>query len=103
MRTLDSPIFNNRRARAACALLSMLAAIAAAQGPPADYAARLAHRHRAAFALDDRDKDGKLTREEAKGDILLETWFNDIDANRDGVITTAELERFLAAMPPSAR
>ena len=103
MRTLDSSIFNHRRVRAACALLCMLAGIAAAQGPPADYAARLADRYRAAFALDDRDKDGKLTRADAMGDVLMETWFNDIDANRDGVITAEELERFLAAMPPSAR
>ena len=38
----------------------------------------------------------RLTIEEVRGNIDLEARFNDIDINRDGVITQEELARYIA-------
>jgi len=38
----------------------------------------------------------RLTIEEFRGNIDLEARFNDIDINRDGVITQEELARYIA-------
>ena len=43
-----------------------------------------------------------VTRAQVSGDLFLEPRFDDIDINRDGVITRAELERFLASLPAYA-
>jgi Ca2+-binding EF-hand superfamily protein len=50
-----------------------------------------------AFARLDTDKDGKISREEAKGGPRLASRFNEIDAGKDGFITRAELKSFLDA------
>jgi hypothetical protein len=70
-----------------------------AQAPP-DYVQRVADRYRAAFAVYERN--GIVTREQVGGDLFLGLRFDDIDINRDGVITRAELERFLANLPAYA-
>jgi hypothetical protein len=78
----------------------MLAAGMAFAQAPAEYLKRVADNYRAAFALYERN--GAVERAQVRGDLLLEPRFDDIDINRDGVITRAELERFLASLPASA-
>jgi Ca2+-binding EF-hand superfamily protein len=61
-----------------------------------DYLRRAAQRDEATFYALDRNKDGRLTIEETRGNIDMEARFNDIDINRDGVITREELVRYIA-------
>jgi hypothetical protein len=67
---------------------------------PADYVKRVADSYRAAFAVYERN--GVVTRAQVSGDLFLGPRFDDIDINRDEVITRAELERFLANLPAYA-
>ncbi len=78
---------------------ALAAGAALAQAPP-EYLKRVADSYRAAFSTYERD--GVVTREQVRGNLLLEVYFDDIDINRDGVITRAELERFLANLPARA-
>lgn len=81
-------------------IAAALAAGTAFAQAPADYVQRVADRYRAAFAVYERN--GIITRAQVSGDLFLEPRFDDIDINRDGVITRAELERFLASLPAYA-
>jgi hypothetical protein len=81
-------------------LAAALAAGAALAQAPAAYVQRVADNYRAAFALYERN--GVVTREAVRADLFFGPRFDDIDINRDGVITRAELDRFLADMPVSA-
>jgi hypothetical protein len=78
---------------------ALAAGTALAQAPP-DYLKRVADNYRATFALYERD--GVVLRAQVRGDLFLEPRFDDIDINRDGVITRAELDRFLANLPAYA-
>ena len=50
-----------------------------------------------AFAKLDTDKDGKISREEAKSGPRLSPHFNEVNADKDGYITRADLKAFLEA------
>jgi hypothetical protein len=86
--------------RAIVTMIVALAASAAFAQAPADYLKRVQDNYRAAFAAHERS--GVVTRAAVRGDLFFEPQFDQIDINRDGVITREELERFLANLPPSA-
>jgi hypothetical protein len=81
-------------------IAAALAAGTAFAQAPAEYLKRVADNYRAAFAAHERN--GVVTRAQVQGDLFFEVRFDDIDINRDGVITRAELERFLANLPAHA-
>lgn len=56
---------------------------------------RSAARYTALFQSLDRNRDGTVTRVEAKGDLSFGPVFDDMDINRDGGVTTAELQRYI--------
>lgn len=56
----------------------------------------LIERHVALFGTLDRDGDDAVTYEESQGDVNFLPVFDDMDINRDGVVTRPELERFLS-------
>lgn len=81
--------------------IACLAAVLAGTGSAgaddrAEYNRRAAERDRALFASLDRNADGTLTREEAEGDLTLGPRLVDADIDRDGRVTRAEMERYLA-------
>src|SRR5262245_30686530 len=90
---------------AGCAVA--LAAVAAAQPPggrpPEQGKARPKDGDGKAFVermmAFDKNKDGKLTRDEITDPRLLRL-FDEIDTNKDGVVTREELEAFAAKQPP---
>lgn len=84
------------------ALASAGAACAQPASPPADYVERVRSHFRSEAKLHDVDGDGRLTRSEVRGSNLLASWFHTMDINRDGVVSSEELERFLANLPPGA-
>ena len=47
------------------------------------------------FQALDRDGSGSVTRQEAQGDLNFTPRFDDMDINRDGIVTKAELDRYL--------
>lgn len=61
----------------------------------ADYNARAAARDVALFQALDRDANGELTLEESKGDLNLGPHFQDIDIDRNGIVTREELQRYI--------
>jgi len=81
----------------AIVLLAATASTVAGASDRDDYNRRAAERFHAMFALSDVNQDQVVTRAEATGTIELVARFDDIDDNRDGVITAGELERFVAA------
>jgi len=86
--------------RAIITIVVAFAAWTAFAQAPADYLKRVADNYRAAFSAHERSR--VVTRAAVRGDLFFEPRFDDIDINRDGVITREELERFLANLPASA-
>lgn len=87
------------------AILGMSSCVASFADATRDYYQRAADRDVGLFRTLDRNADGRLTRAEAHGTIDVEARFNDIDANRDDVITFDELTRYIAlhyGMAPAA-
>ena len=60
------------------------------------YLRAAAQRDVAMFDALDRDRNGRLSMDEVRGTIDIEARFNDFDIDRDGVITRAELVRYVA-------
>ena len=90
---------------AAKGVAAALIAVAVALGMPGGnafaqnqvaYEQRSIARFEQQFASLDRDHKGKVSRAEADGNIDFIAAFDDTDINRDGVVTKAELDRFLA-------
>jgi hypothetical protein len=56
------------------------------------------------FCQADRDQNGVIDRVEASFDPAWSRWFNDMDANRDGMITRQELDMWNSrrAIPSSS-
>ncbi len=61
----------------------------------AEYNRRAAARYVELFQTLDRDTDGRVTREESRGDLNFSPFFDDMDINRDGVVSKDELHRFM--------
>jgi hypothetical protein len=86
--------------KAIVAIILALAAGSASGQAPAEFTKRVADNYRAAFNAYERN--GVVTRDAVRADLVFGPQFDAIDINRDGVIDRAELERFLANLPPSA-
>ena len=60
-----------------------------------DYYQRAAATDMASFRALDTDHDNSLTRTEVEGDNNFGPRFNDMDINRDGIVTLDELHRYI--------
>lgn len=78
---------------ASLALLTPVAAIAA--DARTDYYQRAADGDLATFRALDVDRDSAVTRSETQGDLDFGPRFDDMDSNRDGVVTQDELRRYI--------
>ena len=67
-----------------------------AGGDKAAYDQASITRYREMFSAQDFDRSGQVTREQARGNVEFTAIFDDIDINRDGIVTGAELDRYLA-------
>ena len=79
------------------AWMFMLAVPAAAFAADArtEYYQRAAERDASLFHALDLDGNGTLTRLETQGDLDLGPRFDDMDINRDGIVTADELQRYV--------
>ena len=62
----------------------------------AEYQHRSIARHLEMFEAQDRDRSERVTWQEVQGNVDFTAVFKDIDMNRDGIVTKAELDRYLA-------
>lgn len=83
-----------RIARGMLALL-LTWAMSAGADDRGDYNRRAAARDLALFHSLDRNADGKVPRLEAQGDVNFLPRFDDMEVDMDGIVTTAELHRYL--------
>jgi hypothetical protein len=61
----------------------------------ADYNRRAATRLMELFQSLDRNADRVVSRDEVQGDLNFGPRFEDMDVNRDGFVTLAELQRYV--------
>ena len=81
--------------RFTCAVAIAACASVAHADDKAAYETRAAARFTELFQTLDRDRDGRVTLEEAAGDLNFVPSFDNMDINRDGAVTIEELRRFL--------
>jgi hypothetical protein len=84
---------------ALCALAIALLGFAlnsnAADDPKAEFDRRAAERYVSLFQALDLDNDRRVSKAEAQPDLNFGPAFDDMDIDRDGFVTAAELQRFL--------
>jgi len=80
---------------AAMALLSVACVNAWANGDEARYNQRAAQTDMSLFRELDRSGKGLLTKDDVRGDMRLGTRFDDIDTNRDEVVTLQEMRTYI--------
>ena len=80
---------------AAMALLSVTCVNARANGDEAGYNQRAAQTDMSLFREMDRAGNGFLTKDNVRGDMRLGTRFDDIDTNRDEVVTLQEMRAYI--------
>jgi len=80
---------------AAGALLSVACVSAWANGDEARYNQRAAQTDMSLFREMDRAGQGLLTKDDVRGDMRLGTRFDDIDTNRDEVVTLQEMRAYV--------
>ena len=78
-----------------CVIAFACHAAAASADERSEYNKRVATRFVNLFQELDRDRDGRVTRAEATGDLNFLPAFSDMDINGDNVVTTEELHRFI--------
>ena len=76
-------------------VLVLACAMSASADDRDDYNRRAAARDLSLFHSLDRNGDGAVSRLEAQGDINFLPRFNDMEVDMDGIVTTAELNRYL--------
>lgn len=81
--------------QAGALVLLVACALSAGADDKSDYERRAAARDLSLFHALDRNGDGAVTRLEARGDINFLPRFNDMEVDMDGVVTKAELQRYL--------
>jgi hypothetical protein len=85
-----------KTARPLGALAVLLAlAISAGADDRSDYNRRAAGEDVSLFHALDRNADGAVTRPEAAGDINFLPRFDDMEVDMDGIVTRAELQRYI--------
>ncbi len=83
---------------AAAAVLVALGAPVGANGDEAAYKQRAARTDLALFREMDPAGNGYLNKEDVRGDLNLGPRFDDIDTNRDGIVTLQELHAYIEKM-----
>ena len=87
------------RAKSVLQVGALVLLVACAMGAGADdkseYERRSAARYVSLFHSLDRNADGAVTQSEARGDLNFGPRFDDMDINRDEIVTTPEFQRFI--------
>lgn len=81
--------------RYALALAILALATSAGADPRSDYYQRAAAQDMASFHALDVNHDNMLTRSEIEGDLGFGPRFDDVDINRDGIVTPEEMQRYI--------
>ena len=81
--------------RAGALVLLMACAMSAGADDKSEYNRRAAAHDLSLFHSLDRNGDGAVTRLEARGDVNFLPRFDEMEVNMDGVVTAAELQRYL--------
>ena len=77
-------------------LLLLLTCVAGTRAQDkAEYDRRGAARYTSLFQSLDRNSDQAVTKLESAGDLDFGPRFDDMDINRDGIVTRAELQRYV--------
>jgi hypothetical protein len=80
---------------ATAAVLSVACVNAWADGDEARYNQRAAQTDMSLFREMDRAGNGFLTKDNVRGDMRLGSRFDDIDTNRDAVVTLQEMRAYI--------